>query len=217
MRDLSEMIKGNYFQFLSKDKREAILGEGSQTLQDFDIDPGSMVPALSPGMPGYTKELDPLLATRDERARYMAKQFVFIVAPNSILAINAQEQKMVAFQEFRMGALDFWSFHERMETPNVGAPPAIPLPPIQMPPIQDAVGLQQLLATGKYILSPDNGQILEIRVPVTVTERLIAQNQLQIGLVANSPGRKSSGQEPPKMESKNDGRPSGSTVTESKK
>jgi len=62
-----------------------------------------------------------------------------------------------------------------------------------------------------------SGQILEIRVPTTITERLQAQQLLGIGLVANSAGRKASGEAPPKMESKNDepgGRP---TVTESRK
>jgi len=227
MRDLSEMIKGNYFQYLTPAKRQAILGTGSETLADFDMDPGNMIPALNPGEPGYTPELDPNLTTRDERAAFFQKQFVFIVSPNSIIAMNAQEQKMIAFQLYRMGALDFWSFHERMETPNVGAPPAIPLPPLT-PPTPDVLsglqaqalqGVAQAQLTGQpppppqfqspdgrnFTLDPASGQIMEIRMPVTVVERLMAQAQLQIGMVQNAPGRKSSGQAPPKAEQRSDG------------
>jgi len=144
---------------------------------------------------------------------------------------------MIAFQLYRMGALDFWSFHERMETPNVGAPPAIPLPPLT-PPTPDVLsGLQaqalqavaQAQLTGQppappqfqspdgrnFTLDPASGQIMEIRMPVTVVERLMAQAQLQIGLVSNSAGRKASGQAPPKMESKDGG--TRQTISESSK
>lgn len=221
MRDLSEMVKGNYFQYLSQAKRVAILGDAGQTLQDFDLDPGVMVPSLAPGQDGYTPELDADLTTRDERARFMSKQFVFMASPNSILAMNAQEQKMVRLQLYRMGAYDFWSLHETLETPNVGAPPAIPLPPLHPPSKEELAALAaqgpEALAA-KYTLDPASGQLLEIRIPTTVTERLMAQNMLGIGLVANSAGRKASGQEAPQAEEKSDGEGgSRGTITESKK
>jgi hypothetical protein len=231
MRDLSEMVKCNYFQYLSSAKRVAILGDAGVTLEDFDYDPNTMVPALRSGEPGYTPELDADNTTRDQRARFFQKQFTFVVAPNSILAINSTERKMMAMQNFRMGILDFWSYHEALETPNVGAPPAIPLPPLQpIPPEVQAVLAQQMVAnaqmgmvqaplqdptSGKaYTMDPATGQLLEIRSPTTIVERLQAQALLGIGMVANSAGRKASGQESPEMEQKSDGR---TTVTESSK
>ncbi len=233
MRDLSEMVKCNYFQFLSTAKRVAILGDGGQTLQDFDFDPGNMVPALKEGQDGYTPELDADRTTRDERARFFHKQLVFVVSPNSILAMNAQEQKMLRFQLYRMGAYDFWSFHETLETPNVGAPPAIPLPPVRPPgpDVMQQIAMQAPMmlagappqpvqsATGEsFILDPASGQILQLRIPMTITERLQAQQMLGIGLVENSAGRKASGNAPPKQESKDDGQGGQrQTVTESKK
>jgi len=240
MRELSEMIKGNYFQFQTTAKRVALLGDAAVTLADVDADPGTLVPALRPGEAGYTPELDADTTSPDERARFFQKQFVFVVAPNSILAMDGTERKMITMQNFRMGVVDFWTYHEVLETPNVGAPPAIPLPPLQPidPATQQLIIQQTLLQsmqslgsglqggpspvvdpqTNKtYQLDPMSGQILEIRVPTTITERLQAQQLLGIGLVANSAGRKASGEAPPKMESKNDepgGRP---TVTESRK
>lgn len=230
MRDLSEMVKCNYFQYLTSAKRIAILGDAGVTLEDFDYDPNTMVPALKPSDPGYTPELDAEHTTRDERARFFQKQFSFVVAPNSILAINSTERKMMAMQNFRMGTLDFWSYHEAMETPNVGAPPAIPLPPLQpLPPEVQQQLVLQLMANaaqgmmqaplqtpdGKaYTFDPATGMLLEIRSPTTIVERLQAQALLGIGMVANSAGRKASGQESPEMEQKSDGR---TTVTESSK
>ena len=233
LRDISEMIKVNYFQFLSSAKRVQILGQAGMTMSDFDYDPGTLVPALKPGDPGYTPELDPELATHDERAQWFHKQFVFIVAPNSVLALNAQEQKMMRLQLYRMGAYDFWSLHETLETPMVGAPPAIPLPPIEPPPQTVIMGLMGQMVSAqasglamaappeyqdpqtqrRYTMDP-SGQIMEIRVPTTVTERLMAQNLMGIGVAVNPAGRKASGGAAPEVEEKSDGR---TTVTESDK
>jgi hypothetical protein len=238
MREMSEMIKVNYFQFLTTTKRVQILGPAGVTLDDFDYDPGKMVPALLPGQDGYTPELDANTTTADQRAQFFHKQFIFVVAPNSILAMNAQENKMMRLQLYRMGAYDFWSLHETLETPNIGAPPAIPLPPLQPPGPevgialigQIATALAQAQASGmgmqappqytdpvtnrNFTLDPASGQIMEIRVPTTVTERLMAQNTMGIGVAVNPAGRKATGQEAPQVEEKSDGR---TTVTESSK
>ena len=45
LRDVSEIIKGNYFQFLSSTKRVQILGDAALSLADFDYDPNTLVPA----------------------------------------------------------------------------------------------------------------------------------------------------------------------------
>jgi len=242
LRDFSEMVKINYFQFLSQAKRVQILGTGGQMLDEFDFDPDQFVPALKPGDPGYTPELDAQLTTRDQRAQWFHKQFIFVVAPNSVLAMDATERKMMRFQLARMGYYDFWSLHETLETPNVGAPPAVPLPPLSPPPpdalqqmlmqIQQVPNGLALMATGQvplpqyqdpasgrtFTLDQGSGQILELRVPVTVTERLQAQAQLGIGQTVNPAGRKATGQEPPQQETKSDGAGGQrQTITESKK
>ncbi len=63
-----------------------------------------------------------------------------------------------------------------------------------------------------FTLNVQSGQILEVRIPTTVTERLQAQALLGIGQTVSPVGRKASGQAPPKAEQKSDGR---STVSES--
>jgi hypothetical protein len=228
MRDLSEMTKVNYFQFLSSAKRRLILGNDAVALEDFDFDPNTLVPAMRAGEEGYTPELDVDLTTADERAQFFHKQFVFVVAPNSILAMNSTERKMATLQQAQMGYVDFWTFHEVFETGNVGMPPAIPLPPLQ--PVdaqttllvmgQAAAAMSTLMPPQPFttpdgrqlIMDPMSGQILELRIPTTITERLQAQQMLGIGMMANAQGRKATNEAPAKSEQKND-RPGGRTTT----
>lgn len=238
LRDVAEMHKFNIFQFQNQWRRVHVLGDAAQALEDFDFDPETLVPAMEPmvmeqdpvsGMvlpkpnPDYVPQLDKSLS-RSQRAKAFARMFVFTVAPNSILAMNTQEKKMMDFQLARMGYLDFWTLHESLETPNIGNPPPMPLPPLQPPDptvLQQQVLLAaQAVATGmpppppKYIPGP-NGEILEIRTPMTVTERLMAQQLLGIGMTENPAGRKASGQASPEIEEKDGGERT--TVTESDK
>lgn len=216
LRDVAEMIKVNTFQYQSQAKRITMLGDAGIVLEDFDFDPKNLIPAMEPGQPGYTPELDANVP-RAERAQFFHKLFVFSVAPNSILAMNAAEQKMMRLQLARMGYLDYWTLLEALEIPNVGLPPPMPLPPLRPPDLQ-VVALSLQNNEGKYTLDPASGQILEIRTPETITERLIAQAALGIGQTVSPAGRKSSGQEPPHQETKSDqtGAPR-STVSESHK
>lgn len=213
LRDVAEMLKVNTFQYMSKARRVTMLGDAGVTLDDFDFDPDVLVPAMAEGQPGYTPELDEAVP-RAQRAQFFHKTFVFTVAQNSILAMNASEQKMLRLQLARMGYYDFWSLMEAMEIPNIGTPPAIPLPPLrQLDPTEVAASVAQ--QDGRFLPNPQTGQIMEVRVPQTVTERLMAQQLLGIGMTENPAGRKASGQQEPKIEQKDGG--SRQTVTESPK
>lgn len=232
LRDVGEQAKVNIFQFMTEQQRLQILGDEGVVLEDFDYDPGSLVPGLTPGQPGYVPELD-VNVPRDKRAQYFHKQFIFMVKPNSILAMHAQEEKLLDLQLARMGYLDFWTMMESLDRANVGSPPKIPLPPLQPPDPQEVQAdlLQQMgmdpatgLPTGappmpgKYSLDPMTGELRELRVPQTITERLLAQQILGIGATDNPAGRKASGGSAPQSETKTDenGAPR-QTVTESSK
>jgi hypothetical protein len=240
LRDVGEMTKVNTFQYQTAQKRMQLLGDAGMSLQDFDFDPGTLVPALTKtdpatGLPtpGYVPELDAEKSAA-ERARYFHKQFVFTVAPNSLLAMNAQEQKMLRLQLARMGYVDFWTLMNDLEIPNVGTPPPMPLPPLTPPdpkevmedlmaqagvtlgPNGEAIPNGQPQQPKKYLIDPNTGQLAELRVPTTITERLQAQQMLGIGMTQNPAGRKASGESSPQLEQKSDsmGAPR-TTVTES--
>ena len=218
LRDVADQIKCLRFQYESNARRVTILGDAGQTLSDFDFDPAQMVPAMVPTdpatgqpTPGYQPEFDAGLP-RDQRAKAFQKTIVFTIAPNSILAMNATEQKLTKLQLAREGLYDCWSLWDALEIGDAGAPPPIPLPPLN-PVDPEAVKQAILMGTGQYTVDPMSGQILEIRQPVTITERLQAQQLLGIGQLVSPAGRKASGQAPPQMEQKGDGR---TTVTESR-
>jgi len=204
LREVAEILKCNIFQFYSTQRRIIALGDAGLQLEDLDYNPGNLVPSMAVGAEGYTPELDKSQPP-DKRAQFFMGQFSFFVAPGSLLAMHATERKMMYLQLSRLGFMDFWSLMEMLEIPNVGTPPPTPLPTGEMMPGIDPM-------TGQVTQVP----VTEIRVPQTITERLIAQAQLGIGMSVSPAGRKASGEEPPKMETKSDssGAPR-STITES--
>jgi len=210
LREMAGMLKVNIFQFYSKARRMLMLGGDGQQLEDLDFDPDTLVPALAQNDPNYTPELDANLP-RERRAQFFHKMFAFYVKPRSILGMHAQEEQMKYVQLSRQGYMDFWTLMDKLEVPNAGQPPAMPLPVPNWPP-QDPV-------TGKvvYPKDPQTGLPLPppliIRQPENIGERLMVQQQMGIGQVANPAGRKASGQEPPSLQMGSDGSP---TITESK-
>jgi hypothetical protein len=216
LRDLAHMLLCNIFQFYSAKRRYSLVGEAGNVLSDVDWDPDTMIPGMMPGDPGYAPELDVKLS-RDERAQFFKGLFTFYVAPNSLLAMNAQEQKLLYLQLYRMGLVDRWTLMEKLEIPNAGTPPPIPLPvpnaqPVPQPVVDPATGIQQVdPATGlpaTQMVPPT-----ELRVPVTITEKLMAEQAMGIAAAPSAAGRPPSGEAMPKIEQKAGGR---TTVTESK-
>jgi hypothetical protein len=92
-----------------------------------------------------------------------------------------------------------------LEVPNMGSPPPVLLPKASLSAEEVAV-LPINPATGQPQLP------MELRIPQTVTERLMAQAQLGIGQTTSPAGRKASGQEAPQLKQKSDG---STTVSES--
>lgn len=203
LREIAEMWLSNAVQFYSPAKREMVLGASGRLLEDVDLDPNSMIPALAPGQQGYTPEFDVALP-RDVRARAFMRQFGFFVAPNSILAMHSDERKMMYLQLARQGYMDFWTLSEMLQLPNVGEPPFVPLPKNLKP--EEVANLPINPQTGEPQVPS------EVRRPVTITERLMAQQMLGLGQTVSPAGRKATGQEPPELKQKSDG---STTVTES--
>jgi hypothetical protein len=136
---------------------------------------------------------------RAQRAQFFHGMLTFRVSPGSILAMNASEQKMLRLQLSRQGYLDFWTLLEALEIPNVGQPPMTPLPVIGTPDPNEVLASLTAnggLGDGHYIMAP-NGQLLEVRMPSTITERLVAQQSMGIGMQPSPAGRKASAQQPP--------------------
>ena len=201
LRDLAGMMLANFFQFYDQERRQAILGEAGLMLEDFDMDTGNLVPAMQQGQPGYLPQLDGAL-DRMARVQFFLKLFSFYVTPNSLLALNAQTEQMKYVQLARAGYVDYWTLLEKLEVPNVGSPPLMPLPSHKQPTNDiETMAIAAGMVPGKQ-LDPMTGMVLELREPQTITERLQAQAILGIGMSVNPAGRKASGQAPPSVEEK---------------
>lgn len=191
IRDVAQLFKCGTFQFQNTTKRMLALGpDTGKVLADLDYDPGMMVPALMPSDPGYVPQLDARLP-RAARAVYFMNVLQFYVSPGSMIALQATQRKMLYMQLNRMGVLDIWSLAKIMEIDDFGEPPMLPLPVMDWKPDPNQPGVPPPM---------------EVRRPVTVMEKLLAQQQLQLGLTQSPAGRPASGQEMPHVEQKSDGR-----------
>ena len=191
LRELADMMKANIFQYYDTARRIQVLGDAGLTLEDFDYDPGNLVPAMAPTQPdgtptpGYHPQLDVNVDQKD-RAQFFLKLFTFYVTPNSLLALNAKSEQMKYVQLARAGWCDIWTLWEKLEVPNAGQPPLMMLPMDKQP---DPVTLAAI-AAGQVpgaAMDPNTGQALTLRLPVTITERLQAQQMLNMQMGGGGP------------------------------
>lgn len=80
IRDLGEMWKALAFQWKTLPERLRLVGQDGVTKEDFDFDPGNMIPS-------HLLEEDssqPSRASKIERAKYHLRSFTFNVVPNSL-------------------------------------------------------------------------------------------------------------------------------------
>jgi len=129
MREFATMLSYNFAQFYTLPMRLKILGEDGVTPEDFDFDPGSMIPDFV-----HEQDFDrdgnirpealvrgPL--PRYDRAREALRQFTFHVAPGSLLSASEIERKLMYLQFFRAGIIDMWTLADVWNIPNMGSPP----------------------------------------------------------------------------------------------
>lgn len=121
MSEFAMMLLMNMFQFYTREQRIAVLGQAGQTLEDFDFDPGNLIPhdALPP-MP------DGSPAPKGERAREFFRYFTYQVAPGSLLRSADLPEQMKYIQLARAGVIDLVTLLEKLNVPNIGAPQDLP-------------------------------------------------------------------------------------------
>lgn len=166
MREFASQFAYNISQFLPLSIRMSIMGAAGATQQDFDDDPGSIIPDFvhdddfhqDGTLKGEAIDRGPM--PRYDRAREFLRQFTFHIAPGSLLASSDMERKMLYLQLSRAGLIDHWTLMEELGIPGVGSPPA---------------GAN------------------------TITDRLVAEQEMGLGMNISPTGRKASGQSAPRM------------------
>ena len=119
MREVAMITLMNFFQFYTQAQRIAVLGPRGQTFEDFDFDPGTLIPdMLAMGM--MDNDGNPL--PRYERAREFIRYFTYQIAPGSLLAASEVTDKLMYLQLTRMGAMDFITLMEKLSVNNIASP-----------------------------------------------------------------------------------------------
>lgn len=138
IREVGQMMLSNFFQFYNMGRRVQILGRDGMDFEDFDYDPGSLVPAQEYASLGadasrfYDMEMDeygwekPKLKPRSERAKEHCKSFVFFLTPGSLLNMSKRQDQLLYLQLFAAGIIDPVTLLEKLDIPNIGELPGAP-------------------------------------------------------------------------------------------
>lgn len=118
LREVAMMVLMNFFQFYTQAQRIAVLGPKGQTFEDFDFDPGTLIPdMLSMGlMDPYGNPLP-----RYERAREFIRYFTYQIAPGSLLAASEVTDKLMYLQLSRMGFVDPITLLQKLNVNNIAS------------------------------------------------------------------------------------------------
>lgn len=122
----------NFAQFYTLPMRLMVLGPNGVTREDFDFDPGTIIPDFV-----HAQDMDYRgIPTSDainrgplpkyERAQEFMRQFTFHTAPGSMLSASDMEDQLKYLQLARSGLVDHWTLLEKLNVPNVGMPADLP-------------------------------------------------------------------------------------------
>ncbi len=171
--ELAEMLKVSFFQYYDTARRMQILGMDGVSLEDFDYDPGSLVPAGD--------------GPQHERASKHHRNFAFSVAPNSFLNVSHSTQKMFILQLLRSNLMDPWSVWETFDLPQGGKSPAETIPE------------RIIMARKAGLLPGPSPEMIQVQEEMAKLQLQMAQMQLQaqVGQMAFMAGGGNSGQSAP--------------------
>lgn len=214
LSELAEMLKVNFFQYYTLERRLQFLGKDGAVIEDFDYDPKSLVPAETPG------------ESREVRARIHHRNFKFSIAPNSFLNISHTEHKMLVLQLFRDNIMDPWSLWKELDISNTGPEPADTV-------VEKIVAARKLGLmegpTPELVQAQQQLQMLQMQVQAIQAQMMLMQMTGGMppgagapppegggeggapaapsgaGVGANQEGRPPSGQQPPQMVQKDGG------------
>ncbi len=124
LRPLAQMVLANMMEFMTMKKRVRMLGPEGSVLEDFDADPGTLVPDFV-----HDEDHDHLgnittsARLRGPRSRYdraltFLSQFTMNIQPGSLLAASEISRKLLYLQLARAGWMDIMSLYEALGIPN---------------------------------------------------------------------------------------------------
>jgi hypothetical protein len=120
MRDLAEMFKYLVCQYMTTSSIMQIVGVDGITPENFDYDPGNLVPSHLPG----EDKAKPSVYSRQQRAKWLCDHIPFMITPNTMHDIVTTQMKLVYLQLYRAGfPIDPWTIAEAMRIGGFGKKP----------------------------------------------------------------------------------------------
>jgi hypothetical protein len=125
-RTFAKQLAYNFTEFYTFPMRVTILGPGGITQDDFDFEPGTMMPDYV-HMDDFDVDgnLKPQSLLRGplpkyNRAKEFLRRFAFKIQPGSLLSAAQTEQKLVYLMMWRGGIIDTYTLWEIFNVPNIG-------------------------------------------------------------------------------------------------
>jgi hypothetical protein len=126
IRGVGEKWKSNFFQFITAARRLSIMGYEGLSDEDYDYDPGTLIPD---NLKAEEKDGPHLAVRQFERARWHKDNFSFSVTPYSLHELNSMTRKLFYLQLQKVGfPIDWWTLAELFDIKNFGPPPKFPDP-----------------------------------------------------------------------------------------
>lgn len=197
LRDLGDMVKSLFFEFYTLPRKVQILGENGIVDQDYDFDPGNMIPA---------KSAEEAATDYLRRARRHCNNFVFHVTPNSLHQITQMSRQLMLLQLQKTGfPIDPWTLAESFDLPNFG-----PAPEGTKNMIERWVAWTKIKGEMMTEMQTEAQQAMQGAQMQSQMQNAAAQ---VVG-ASNPPGRPASGMESPQIQTKDQG--TRSTVAQSR-
>jgi hypothetical protein len=189
MRQLGELWKTMAFQWETTAMRMRLLGIDGVSVEDFDYDPGNLIPSH---MPGEDPE-QPSTFKKMERARFHMDSFQYMVVPNSIANITQTMRRMIFLQLWRDKSfpLSPWTLAEQLDIPNFG-----PSPAGTKNEVERWKEWLRFVAKTQAEIAQEMQQMQQQNNPLALIQQMLGGGQ---------EGRPPTGQQPPHFESKNGG------------
>ncbi len=159
-REIAEQMLMNFFQFYTIPMRVAVLGpRQGVTFEDFDFDPGNLVPAYM--------DNEGNVPPAESRAKAFKKSFQFYVAPGSLLAASEVQRKLMYLQLARAGWCDIWTLGEVLGITQMGPAPE------GADTIPDRLAMQNQMGLGMAVSS--TGRKASAETPPHITSQGVSE------------------------------------------
>lgn len=216
LTELAMLSMWCWLQFDTVRRRLEIIGPDGITKEDFDYDPGKLVPGDIPGIASDAPIMRKGLAH--------GRRFAFSIIPRSVFGVTDVQNKLFMFQLWRDGRfpVDPWTLAKVWNLPNFGDPPHQNMIDNWEEWMRRQTQFQVLLKIqADQMMAQAQMQMMAQMAAAGIRPQPSSEGSGEPGSESESgepgsnrgrEGRPPSGNEPPKIETKGDGR---STISES--